>query len=111
MNFFRSYARTLSDYVKLSGRASRKEYWTFKIINMAIMISLAIAITPELSAFCVVLLFLPSLGVTIRRLHDINKSGWFILLILIPFGSLVILIFSLLPSDEDMNRYGVLPEM
>ena len=54
---------------------------------------------------------LPGLAVTVRRQHDIGLSGWFILLGLIPtFGSLIIIVFALIPSQKHENRWGPVPE-
>ena len=52
---------------------------------------------------------LPLSAVTVRRLHDCNRSGWLSLLALVPGGGLVILVFALLPSTPEENRYGPVP--
>ena len=51
-------------------------------------------------------LFLPRLALLVRRLHDTDKSGWWVLISFVPFGSLVILVFSLMPSTPGPNQYG-----
>ena len=54
--------------------------------------------------------FLPGLGMTVRRLHDIGLSGWLYLVILIPtFGSLIILVFALIPTQARENKWGPVP--
>ncbi len=56
-------------------------------------------------------IFLPEWSVLFRRLHDTNRSGWWILIGLIPLiGAIILLVFALLPSDPEANRYGELPE-
>ena len=55
--------------------------------------------------------FIPSLAITVRRIHDIGLSGWFYLLILIPYiGGLIILVFTLVPSQKNDNKWGPVPE-
>jgi uncharacterized membrane protein YhaH (DUF805 family) len=54
--------------------------------------------------------FLVALALTVRRLHDTDRSGWWYLLVLVPFGSLVILVFTLLPGTPGPNRYGPVPQ-
>lgn len=56
------------------------------------------------------LVFIPSLAVSVRRLHDQDKSGWFYLLNFIPFGGLVLLVFYCLPGTPGLNRYGPIPK-
>ena len=57
-----------------------------------------------------ILLFLPGLGVHIRRLHDVGKSGWWVLLQIVPLiGTLVLLYFLVKPSEKGTNKYGPQP--
>lgn len=61
-------------------------------------------------AIFALIVFLPTLAVTVRRLHDSNKSGWFLLIYIIPIiGPLVILVFMLLPSTPGNNNFGPQP--
>ena len=115
------YALT-ENYANFEGRARRSEYWWFTLINagMAIVILFLVGIvvaSNESAAPIVVVVFLwliatiiPSLAVAVRRLHDTNKSGWLLLLQLVPFGGLVILIFLFLDSDQGPNQYGWPPK-
>jgi hypothetical protein len=59
-----------------------------------------------LSAILLFGAFIPNLAVTVRRLHDVGRTGWWLLLHFIPFGSLVILVFTLLDTERGMNRWG-----
>jgi uncharacterized membrane protein YhaH (DUF805 family) len=104
-----------------SGRARRKEYWMFILITTIISIVLTIVdmvlgldITEDtglLSGLFSLILIIPSLSVTFRRLHDIGKSGWWILLSFIPIiGWLVLFIFSVLDSQSGTNKYGPNPK-
>ncbi|WP_332773721.1 DUF805 domain-containing protein [Phenylobacterium sp.] len=121
-------------YAQFSGRARRKEYWMFVLLIVLIEILFYVlmgilgagpmmagdptaGLNPAaglvMLAFCVVLLglFIPSLAVTVRRLHDTNRSGWWVLIALIPFlGGLVLLVFSLLDGTPGDNRFGPDPK-
>ena len=96
----------LAGYVDFSGRATRAEYWWFYLFwFLALVVSGFINET--LSVLVLVGLLLPNLAVSIRRLHDIGKSGWFYLINLLPLvGPLIVLYWALLPSDGD-NDYGM----
>ena len=83
-----SFIKTLSSYYiksfDFNGRAGRKEYWYPILLFTSIFLVLKIFIYPEneeiISNFFLVLTFFPTIAVTIRRLHDTNHSGWFILI-------------------------------
>jgi uncharacterized membrane protein YhaH (DUF805 family) len=118
------YMTVLKKYADFSGRARRMEYWMFMLINMLIYIGLAtIAVTlggsdPENPSMITTLIglfimvyglaiFVPSLAVGVRRLHDSDKSGWLILVNLIPgIGGLIFLVLMVLPGTPGENQYG-----
>ena len=119
--------RFFKKYATFSGRASRSEYWWWTLAAVAVSIVLNIIIgagstssslgsTPELgpaAIFGYVLLgiwglatFVPSLALSVRRLHDGNFSGWLLLLMLIPFlGAIAVLVFMILPSNPAGQRF------
>ena len=67
--------------------------------------------TSIFAGLVVLSMLVPSLAVTVRRIHDIGLSGWFILLGLIPtFGNLIILVFAMIPSQKRENRWGEVPD-
>lgn len=104
----------LKKYAVFSGRARRKEYWYFTLFYAVIVVALAmVGGDPRgnlMTGLFGLLMFLPSLGVFIRRLHDTSRSGWWILLGFIPvIGALVLLIFTVLPSQPGHNQYGASP--
>lgn len=121
--------RGLTDnYVNFHGRARRKEYWgyyLFWLIACAVVAVIGVAIdggmdnldgyeTPVATLVGVGLFglatFLPGLAMVVRRQHDIGLSGWFYLLILIPYiGGLIIFVFSLIPSQKHENKWGPVP--
>ncbi len=113
------YLEVLKKYTVFTGRATRSEYWYFCLFNM--LISLAISVFFGMSgekigqAFSMLyglFVFLPSIGVSIRRLHDINKSGWYLLLAFIPLiGAIWLLVLMVRDSDAGDNQYGPNPKL
>ena len=75
------YLKVLKNYAVFEGRARRKEYWNFILVHILIILFLEWLLLARISAVPYVIYFLatfiPTIGVTIRRLHDVNKSGWF----------------------------------
>lgn len=100
-------------YVCFEGRSSRKEFWTFALTVMVIIAVLGIipGIGKILSALLILAVLLPSIGLGIRRMHDIGKSGWFLLVNVIPFvGSLIYIILCCKAGDAGANAYGEDPK-
>ncbi len=98
-------------YVTFSGRARRKEYWMFMLFYIIVyivlmIIDVLIGTSGILSGLFALGTLLPSLAVAARRLHDVNKSGWWQLLYLIPFGGFVVLYFLVSRGTEGENRFG-----
>lgn len=108
------YFEVFAKYADFSGRAARLEYWTFSIVNFIISIIgwvMAFTISWWLLALLAIyglIVFIPGWAVSVRRLHDTGRSGWWLLLGFIPFGGFVLLIFCLMGSDGD-NEYGPEP--
>ena len=104
-------------YVDFSGRSSRAEiwWWTLFLVLVSIVLNIvdiAIIKTPGLTQLIFVLaIILPSLAIGIRRLHDIDKSGWWILLHFVPFfiGSIVLVILACKRGSDEENKYGPSP--
>jgi uncharacterized membrane protein YhaH (DUF805 family) len=119
------YLTVLKKYAEFNGRARRTEYWMFALFNILICFAALILglifmkASIGLGIFLYVLLvlyslatLLPGLAVCVRRLHDTDKSGWMILLCLVPFiGGLIVLIFMLLDSTPGTNQYGTNPKL
>jgi uncharacterized membrane protein YhaH (DUF805 family) len=103
-------------YAVFSGRAQRKEYWLFHLFFWVMLLVvpfadiLFVGLGVVLLLITTLALFIPSLAVAVRRLHDINKSGWWLLLYLIPFGFLVLLVFFCLDGTKGENRFGPDPK-
>lgn len=114
------YSICLSKFADFSGRARRREYWTFALVNCLIaMLLLTLGLTfgedSPASNIMVTIFYLimlvPNLSVSVRRLHDIGKSGWYMFLSLIPLiGGLILLIWSLMDSEPGENLYGENPK-
>ncbi len=120
LTFEEAVKRALLDkYCDFEGRASRSEYWWFYlfgvIVNFAITIlGMALGKTAEgiISLVVGLALLLPSLGVAVRRLHDIGKSGWWLLIGLIPIVGWILLIVWLVgESQPQTNEYGPVPNV
>lgn len=110
------FMKVMRNYVGFSGRARRKEYWMFVLISAIIAIVIAIlesliGMPAVLSTLYSLVIFLPSLAVTVRRLHDVGKSGWWILISLIPIiGAIILLVFTCLDSQPGTNKWGPNPK-
>jgi uncharacterized membrane protein YhaH (DUF805 family) len=113
-------------YASFDGRARRKEFWSFALFNAiiyfifyAVGIFLAVSTRSETLALIVfgilgiyaLGIIVPSLAVTVRRLHDIGKGGGWIFISCIPFvGGLILFVFTLLDSEAGENRFGPNPK-
>ncbi len=111
------YLQCLQKYATFSGRARRKEIWMFWLFNclaafIVTFVENIIGLQMILSGLYSLFIFLPSLSVSVRRLHDTDKSGWFVLLPLIPIvGGLILFIFLYcLDSQPGSNKYGENPK-
>ena len=116
------YLSVLKNYVGFTGRARRKEYWFFHLFNVLIAIALGVLDSMlgtfnaqlgygVLSLVYILAVIVPSLAVSFRRLHDTNRSGWWLLLAFVPLiGGLVLLVFMILDGTEGTNDYGPDPK-
>jgi len=114
----------LERYAKFDGRAGRAEFWWYVLANIVLYIAggilwtigFAIAtglgvVVALLTAAVYLALIVPSVAVAIRRLHDTDKSGWLLLLGLIPFvGPIILLVFYIQEGTAGPNQYGAGPE-
>ena len=116
------YLQALKKYAVFSGRARRAEYWQFTIVYyiIAVVLSLPLILASgagvqkalwSLAFVYNLAMVLPSLAVTVRRLHDTNHSGWWMLIDLVPLiGGIVFFIWMVTDSDPDENQYGRNPK-
>ncbi len=114
------YVAVLKKYAVFAGRASRQEYWMFTLINLVIIVAFSIlstAVGGNIGGIIYTLLFIydlaviiPSISVAVRRLHDTDRSGWWIFISLVPLvGWIIALVFMVLPSTAGSNKYGANP--
>ena len=108
------YTDVIKQYAVFDGRASRPEYWWFFLINTVISVILDVVIPGTtgqvLGAIYALAVLLPSIGVGIRRLHDTNRTGWWLLVSLVPIvGWIWIIVLLALAGDGGPNRYGPPP--
>ena len=118
MEYFLSVVR--DNYANFNGRARRAEYWYFTLFYIIIYLLLYLvgrlvghdAGGRLLAGLFSLALLLPSIGVAIRRLHDTDRSGWFLFLALIPLiGAIILLVFYCQDSDVGDNQYGPNPKL
>ena len=120
MNWF---LMALKNYVGFSGRSRRSEYWYFTLFYLVIAIVLSVLDgilfggsvdgkgTPVLSGLFMLAMLLPSIAVGIRRLHDTDRSGWWLLIGLVPLvGFIVLIVFFVQDSKPGDNRFGPNPK-
>lgn len=122
LSFSDAVRQVFNKYATFKGRARRSEYWWFVLFYCLVLIAAAVLdnlfdITFEYSfygaIYCIaaLVLFLPNLTVTVRRLHDINKSGWNILWGIIPLiGSILLIVWCCQDSNLEANQYGESPK-
>jgi uncharacterized membrane protein YhaH (DUF805 family) len=109
----------LKKYADFTGRARRKEYWMFVLLNIAAVIVASIldgvaglsgviaGVYGPITAAVGLGLIVPSIAVGIRRLHDTDRSGWWLLIAFVPFvGGIVLLVFMILEGTRGSNRFG-----
>jgi uncharacterized membrane protein YhaH (DUF805 family) len=114
MNFGQAISAGFSNYVGFSGRAIRSEYWywvLFTVIGMIatsiIDIVVGVSVTEPLFSLATIL---PSLAVGVRRLHDLDRSGWWVLLVFIPLiGAIVLIVWYCSRGTPGTNSFGADP--
>ncbi|MTC37824.1 DUF805 domain-containing protein [Providencia alcalifaciens] len=116
-----------NNYANFEGRARRQEYWMFTLINTIIIMVLYSLMfssidytTGEVGGLGIIVgvllgiyalaTIVPSIAVSVRRLHDTEKSGWWYLIAFIPFGGIVLLVFMCLDGTKGDNRFGPDPK-
>lgn len=113
---FADAARTslTAKYATFSGRARRSEYWWFSLIYVAaatVLIGIGLAFNVPLLAVFLLPLIVPMLTVSVRRLHDTGRSGWWMLIALVPVvGPIVYLVAMTVDSASGSNQYGPSPK-
>jgi uncharacterized membrane protein YhaH (DUF805 family) len=116
------YLEVLKKYAVFSGRARRKEYWLFVLFNLGIglVLSFIDGVAGLASAesgygplglLYTLAVLIPGIAVSVRRLHDTDRSGWWLLIGLVPLiGAIVLLVFMARDSQQGQNQYGPYPK-
>ena len=121
MSFTEAVRSVYRNYATFDGRATRSEYWWFQLFYFLVVVGIYVGgiflaglnrnlgfglIIIAVIVFALLTL-IPQLAVTVRRLHDSDKSGWWMLIVLVPYvGAFILFIFTLLDSSVGFNRYG-----
>ncbi|GAA4418477.1 DUF805 domain-containing protein [Nibrella viscosa] len=114
-----AYINALRNFADFRGRTRRSEYWFFVLFNIlfiVLLIGIDVIIIGSgngfgvLTSIYVLATLIPSTAVAVRRLHDSGRSGWWLLLTLIPLGGLVLLIFYVQDSVPGVNKWGPNPK-
>ncbi|MEM1161644.1 MAG: DUF805 domain-containing protein [Pseudomonadota bacterium] len=111
MGFMEAVKSVFARYVDFQGRSPRSEYWWFVLfyILVAIVLSLLSAVVPLLGILLLVFylaIIIPSISVAIRRLHDLDKSGWWLLLSFVPIANLLLLYWACCKGTDGDNQFG-----
>jgi len=109
------YLAVLKKYAVFNGRARRKEYWMFFLFNLIFSFILGFVDgflgTVFIGTIYGLVVLIPGIAVTVRRLHDIGRTGWWVLIGLIPLiGLIVLIIFAATDGNEGSNEYGPNPK-
>ncbi len=116
MGFGAAVSSGLSKYASFSGRARRSEFWwfylfTFVVIIAGVVLDAVLGTSGIFYGVTVLALILPNIAIAVRRLHDIDKSGWSYLLYFIPLaGFIIMIVFSCKEGTRGPNRYGADPK-
>ena len=113
------YLHVLRNYAEFGGRARRSEYWYFLLFNLIVgfALSLADSVVRKVLGFGLfgmiyaLVVLVPGVAVSIRRLHDTDRSGWWLLLAFVPIVGLVLIWFMAQDSVAGTNRYGQNPKL
>ena len=106
MDDFQAAIKTcLRKYADFSGRAARPEFWWFFLFQVIVMVVTGM-VSETLNGLAALALLLPGLAVGARRLHDIGKSAWFLLVGLIPFVGWLIMLYWFVQPSAAANEYG-----
>ncbi|HSG31486.1 MAG TPA: DUF805 domain-containing protein [Thermodesulfobacteriota bacterium] len=115
------YIEVLKKYAVFGGRARRKEYWIFSLIHIIVCFVLTFIDSQlgllkdegpgVIGGLYILATLIPNIAVSIRRVHDVGKSGWWLLILFVPFiGGILLLYYLVKDSDPGQNQYGPNPK-
>lgn len=111
-----AYFNAMRRYFDFTARATRTEFWMFTlVVFLGGIVALILDTTlgnlqsgpPFITALWIIPHYIPALAVAVRRLHDIDRTGWWILIGIIPIGALVLIVFYCQASTPGANRFGI----
>ncbi len=101
-----------TNYCNFNGRSSRSEFWWYFLFTFILGTILGFLVSNTIVSIISLLLLLPGLGLAVRRLHDIDKSGWWVLISLIPLvGGIILIVWAAKDSQPTPNQYGPVPNL
>lgn len=106
MTFGESIGTCLKKYATVEGRASRSEYWWFFLFSVLVQVAGQIVGGDVVAGLVALVLLLPGVGASARRLHDMGRNAWWLLLGLIPLIGALVLIYWLVQPSDASNQYG-----
>ncbi len=107
MDFQTSIKTCFQKYADFTGRARRSELWWFVLFTVAVNFVLQLVGLEALAGLFALAVLIPSIAVGVRRLHDLDRTGWWYLLVLLPvIGWLVLIFFYIQPGTTGENRFG-----
>ena len=117
MNFIEAIRSGFTNYTNFKDRASRSEYWFWVLFTFIGGICTLIVDahivgnidTAPINLIFSIIVFLPGLAVSVRRLHDINRSGWWLLIMLTGIGIILLLYWYIKAGDKEANKFGLNP--
>ncbi len=114
MNAFDYYVSAFKNYADFSGRARRSAYWYFVLFNILFSIGAnivdAVLGTIFVGVAYALVAFIPGLALSIRRLHDTTRSGWWLLIALVPIIGFIVLLVFFVEDSHPANEYGPNPK-
>ena len=109
VSFIDAIKSAFTHFADFKGRARRSEYWWFFLFN-TIAGSIISAAIPDLAWVWTLLLLIPGISLAVRRLHDVGKSGWFYLWVLLPLAGFIIVLIQFLKDSGEDNQWGPNPK-
>ena len=109
VSFIDAIKLAFTHYADFKGRSRRSEYW-WATLGVMIISSLVTTILPDLAWIWGLVTLVPSMAMCVRRLHDVGKSGWFYLWMLLPLAGPIIILIQLLKDSSDANQWGPNPK-
>ncbi|MDO4608214.1 MAG: DUF805 domain-containing protein [Clostridia bacterium] len=105
IDLVQAYRLFVANLLNFKGRATRPEYWWVFLINW--LLTFLINLIPVLGALLSLIIIIPNLALTVRRLHDTGKSGWYAFISFIPIVGTVLLIIQLCKDSDGDNQWGL----